>query len=138
MPTLSTNYATCEQRRVSVPPLQGEFPRVLQIYVSFFSKIAPLASGVRLKTRFGEALVLWLTVICIVETWLDIDILDSEICIQGYCLCRLDRTRHGGGVLIYVNNMFTHTVLFKGTPDCELLIVSIHSNVVMVVYCMFS
>ena len=65
-------------------------------------------------------------VICIVESWLDIDILDSEICIQGYYLCRLDRTRHGGGVLIYVNNMFTHTVLFKGTPDCELLIVSIH------------
>ena len=47
--TLSTNYATCEQRRVSVPPLQGESPRVLQIYVSFFSKIAPVASGVRLK-----------------------------------------------------------------------------------------
>ena len=68
-------------------------------------------------------------VICIVETWLDIDILDSEICIQGYCLCRLDRTRHGGGVLIYVNKMFTHTVLFKGTPDCELLIVSIHKYI---------
>ena len=60
--TLSTKYATCEQRRVPVPPLQGEFPRVLQIYVSFFSKIAPVASGVRLKTRFGEALALWLTV----------------------------------------------------------------------------
>ena len=30
------------------------FPRVLQIYVSFFGKIAPLASSVRLKTRFGD------------------------------------------------------------------------------------
>ena len=39
---------------VPIPPLQGEFPRVLQIYVSFFSKIAPLASGVRLKTRFED------------------------------------------------------------------------------------
>ena len=54
MLTLSKNYASCEQRRVPIPPLQGEFPRVLQIYVSFFSKIAPLASGVRLKTRFGD------------------------------------------------------------------------------------
>ena len=32
--------------------MQGKFPRVLQIYVSFFGKIAPLASGVRMKTRF--------------------------------------------------------------------------------------
>ena len=34
--------------------MQGKFPRVLQIYVSFFSKIAPLASGVHLKTRFED------------------------------------------------------------------------------------
>ena len=34
--------------------MQGKFPRVLQIYVSFFSKIALLASGVRLKTRFED------------------------------------------------------------------------------------
>ena len=34
--------------------MQGEFPQVLQIYVSFLSKIAPLASSVRLKTRFGD------------------------------------------------------------------------------------
>ena len=54
MLTLSKNYASCEQRRVPIPPLQGEFPLGLQIYVSFFSKIAPLASGVRLKTRFGD------------------------------------------------------------------------------------
>ena len=40
-------------------------------------------------------------VICIVESWLDIDILDSEICIQGY-LCRLDRTRHGGGTIQFM------------------------------------
>ena len=65
-------------------------------------------------------------IVCIVETWLDVEVLDSEVGIQGYHLCHLDRTRHGGGVLIYVNNMFTHTVLFKGTPDFELFIVSIH------------
>ena len=61
-------------------------------------------------------------VVCIVESWLDVEILDSEIALQGYYLCRLDRTRHGGSVLIYVNNMFTYSVLFKGTLDFELLI----------------
>ena len=35
-----------------MPPLQDTFPWVLQIYISFFSKITPLASGVCLKTRF--------------------------------------------------------------------------------------
>ena len=45
-------------------------------------------------------------IVCIVETWLDDTILDSEIAIQGYHLCRLDRSRHGGGVLIYVRCMF--------------------------------
>jgi len=46
-------------------------------------------------------------VICIVETWLDYTIADSEIFIQGYSIVRLDRSRHGGGVLIFVNNQFT-------------------------------
>ena len=32
-------------------------------------------------------------IVCIVETWLDDTILDSEVAIQGYCLCRLDRSR---------------------------------------------
>jgi len=46
-------------------------------------------------------------VICIVESWLDYTIADSEIFIQGYSIVRLDRSRHGGGVLIFVNNQFT-------------------------------
>ena len=40
-------------------------------------------------------------VICVVESWLDADIGDSEISIQGYSVIRLDRSRHGGGVLIF-------------------------------------
>ena len=66
-------------------------------------------------------------IVCIVETWLDDTILDSEIAIQGYHLCRLDRSRHGGGVLIYVRSMFTYSLLFKGTPVFECLFLSVTS-----------
>lgn len=37
--------------------------------------------------------------VCVVETWLSDEIDDSEICIQGYTSVRLDRTRHGGGLI---------------------------------------
>ena len=60
-----------------------------------------------------------------VESWLDDTILDSEISIQGYSLCRLDRTRHGGGVLIYV---FTSTVIFKGSAGFECIVLSVFCN----------
>ena len=58
------------------------------------------------------------------ESWLSSEIDDSEISIQGYNVVRLDRTRHGGGLVIYVHNMFSHSVLFKGSPDFELLTLS--------------
>ena len=38
----------------------------------------------------------------IVESWLDDTVLDSEVSIQGYTPCRLDHSRHGGGVMIFV------------------------------------
>ena len=40
--------------------------------------------------------------ICICETWLSQDISNSEIALPGYTLFRKDRSRHGGGVAIYV------------------------------------
>ena len=41
-------------------------------------------------------------VICIVESWLNSDNLDSEISISpGYQVFPKDRNRHGGGVLVY-------------------------------------
>ena len=43
--------------------------------------------------------------ICIVETWLDISVLDNEIVLSGYQLFRLDRNRHGGGVAVYVHDV---------------------------------
>ena len=63
-------------------------------------------------------------IICIVESWLSTEISDSEISIQGYSVIRLDRNRHGGGVLIYVKSMFTYSLVFKGTTDLELIVAS--------------
>lgn len=66
-------------------------------------------------------------IICVVESWLDSTIEDAEICIQGYKTVRLDRNRHGGGLVIYVNNLFTSSVLYSGSPDFEFLMLSLTS-----------
>ena len=63
--------------------------------------------------------------ICLVETWLDANMDDSEIAIQGYSIIRLDRNRHGGGVLFYINNLFSYSLVFKGTDYFECIILSV-------------
>ena len=45
------------------------------------------------------------------ETKLDANILDDEIKIDGYVSYRMDRNRHGGGVLFYVNNQLESHLL---------------------------
>jgi len=59
-------------------------------------------------------------VICVVESWLDHTI--------GYSIVRLDRSRHGGGVQIFVNNQFTCVPLYAATPEFQCLIVTIHNS----------
>ena len=54
-------------------------------------------------------------IICIVESWLSPEIQDSEILIPGYIPVRLDRNRHGGGVVVFVSNKF----MFQHLPDCS-------------------
>ena len=67
--------------------------------------------------------------VCVVETWLSSEIDDSEICIQGYTSIRLDSSRHGGGLVIYVHNLFSFSVLFKESPDFEFLVLSCKSSI---------
>ena len=38
--------------------------------------------------------LLLLHIVCVVESWLDDKIADSEICVQGYCLHRVNSNRH--------------------------------------------
>ena len=60
------------------------------------------------------------------ETWLNNDILDSEIQIPDYTVFRRDRNRHGGGVAIYVRNCLSATVVNLSTSiDLELLMIKI-------------
>ena len=55
-------------------------------------------------------------VVCVVETWLSEDISDHELSLFDYQLQRLDRNRHGGGILIYVHNSLLFKVLLQGGP----------------------
>ena len=63
--------------------------------------------------------------ICVVETWLDPEIFETEIEIQGYNIIRLDRNRHGGGVIVYVNSCFTFNCLCKGPDELEFIMFSV-------------
>ena len=69
-------------------------------------------------------------IVCIVESWLCVDIPDSELYILGYQIFRKDRHRHGGGVLVYIKNIFIVTVLPSHQVDLEILPIVIHlSNI---------
>ena len=66
-------------------------------------------------------------IVCIVETWLDSGISNDELTIPGYCITRLDRNRHGGGVLMYVRCSLQTQVLSSGPSDLELLLISVNN-----------
>ena len=74
---------------------------------------------------------------CIVESWLSSDIIDSEFCIDGYNIVRLDRTRHGGGILLFINSVFAHHLVFTGSPELELVVVTIHLLLVSLTIALF-
>ncbi len=62
-------------------------------------------------------------IVCLVETWLCDDVLNNEVCIPNYSIIRHDRNRHGGGVVIYIQNSIRYNVLMSGPANLELLIV---------------
>ena len=68
------------------------------------------------------------SIICIVETWLSENISDSEISIENYQIARLDRNRHGGGVLMYIHNSLSWEILQRGPNDLELMALSVSSS----------
>ena len=73
-------------------------------------------------------------VVCIVETWLDNSVLDNELTISNYFLVRLDRNRHGGGVLLYIRGDLSYNVIFMGPDNLELLGVTLY---IMERFCLF-
>ena len=50
------------------------------------------------------------------------------ITVSNYNIIRLDRGRHGGGVAMYVDSMFTYSILFTSSPDFECVIASLCAN----------
>ena len=64
---------------------------------------------------------------CIVESWLDNQILDSEVCIDDYDIVRRDRNRQGSDVLLFITRSLSYSVLFSGPSELELIILSINS-----------
>ena len=49
---------------------------------------------------------------------------DSELIIPNYQVVRLDRNRHGGGILLYIHNGRTYSVI-KGPSNLELMLISV-------------
>ena len=78
-------------------------------------KIAHLnTNGLLSKLDYLKIIMLngtFFDIFAVSETKLDANILDDEIKIDGYVSYRLDRKRHGGGVLFYVNNQLESHLL---------------------------
>ena len=76
-------------------------------------------------------------VICITESWLSNDISDNELSLTGYQLFRLDRNRHGGGVLMYVSLLFSVTLHPLPPPSLDLISLSINFKNFQFCICVF-
>ena len=74
--------------------------------------------------------------ICIVETWLSKEVGNNELFIPGFQLFRLDRDHHGGGVLIYVADIFLVTALPPSPSLIELLCLSVRLNTFKLYLCL--
>ena len=69
-------------------------------------------------------------IVCIVETWLDSSISNIEIALPGYIIVRLDRNRHGGGILMYIHSSLHFSIIITSVPlSLEFLLLSVvHKN----------
>ena len=53
-------------------------------------------------------------IVCIVESWLDGDVGQCEIMLPNFVSVRLDRSRHGGGILLWIRDTIVFKVLQSG------------------------
>ena len=108
------------------PPLPSI---VLANVRSLRNKLDELHANITCQWAYSQA-----NLICLTETWLDNNIADSELSMDGFGTpLRLDRNTvsslksHGGGLCVYVNQEWSRTAVVKDsccTPDLELLAVS--------------
>ena len=94
---------------------------------SILPKLDELRAGVLFKKT---------DIICIVETWLSEDVTDYELLLPDYQIHRLDRNRHGGGVVLYVHNSLSCKLLLKDGPhNLEFFTLSVTSALVANKFC---
>ena len=62
---------------------------------------------------------------CIVESWLCVGIDNNEISLQNYSIIRLDRDRHGGGILLYIRDGLSFENVQCGPDGLKIIFVSI-------------
>ena len=65
------------------------------------------------------------TLLTLSESFLSSDICDSEISLPGFSTFRLDRNRHGGGILIYAKSSLSPSIIPYTSSPIELLLLSI-------------
>ena len=74
--------------------------------------------------------------VCIVETWLSPEITNNEIFLHNYQTKRLDRNRHGGGILIFIHCSLSFKIQLQGGPhNLEFLAISVASNCINFTTC---
>ena len=76
------------------------------------------------------------SMICIVVSWLSDEIIDCELSIENYTLTKLDRNRHGGGLLVYVHASLNWENLLESS-ELEFLALSISYLVMSNIVCHF-
>lgn len=112
----SSCNANCENIRVSETQLHVLYYNAR----SLLPKLDELRATVTLEQPH---------IVCVVETWLSPDITDNELQISGYQLVRLDRNRNGGGIAMYVSDLFSFRVLLQSGPyNLEFLAVILSSS----------
>ena len=69
-----------------------------------------------------------LHIIGITESWVNNDITDAKLGLEGYAMFRKDRRgRRGGGVLLYINDTIpTYEVQLQEEADCNEAIYGAH------------
>lgn len=59
-------------------------------------------------------------VFAVSETWLNSEVSDAEVSIDGYTLYRKDRGSRGGGVAIYIKSSISHNLCVELTNDSDI------------------
>ena len=64
-------------------------------------------------------------IIRIVVSWMDCSIIDTELNIFNYTLTRLDRSRHGDGILIFIKDSLPFSVIISDPDNLEFIFIAL-------------